>query len=103
MRYTVFFTNGDRLSISKLRYQNILENLPVETQRFFEGDWPYIEMALVTHILPEGEIDEESGVVKAPSPAEAKVAAEKEKDRIVRNSSEIVSRIQKRESENELS
>lgn len=94
MRYSIHFQSGATLSISQSRYQNILENNSIELPRFFEGDWPYIDVSHIDFILPEEE--SASGISSMPTPDDLKDQKKKEVERIKNDPGQILKRVQEK-------
>lgn len=100
MRYRVFFKSNNRtLSISEARYQNILEQDPMEIKRFFEEDWPYIDALDIQYILPEDSINQEGSVVTPIDPDTIAQQKKLEHDRKISNPDAIISGIKEREND----
>lgn len=105
MRYRIFFTNGESIyiepgNLSAIFTSELDSNGRVEILKLLD-DGRVINREQITHIIFEDVLEQGSGIVKQPSPSTLQENAKKEHDRIVSNPNEIVSRIKKREKENE--
>ena len=97
MKYKVFFTTGETLYITEDRYIQIHKNEPVDLMKFFEKDYPYIEMKFVTHIIREDSLDQEGSVVTSLTPEDILKQKKEEHDKKVSDPNAIIAGVKDKE------